>query len=216
MSKEQQNKNRFWVLTHIKELHESFENDELEYNLKESASLDRAPILSIQIDIIRHLHREGIIKILHEIPETLDDGISVKATADCGGFTIVPIGFRIEIQHPQFDEIQKKQFYKAPEIYVSEFYDSKSLLKINSRGVPLPAFTNEHYLCRVMFEYMVGEWVDWSVIYEKMTGNEPNNEVKNSRMVRDAMYALNERVREIAKIDKDLLDWKNKSLKRIF
>jgi len=97
-----------------------------------------------------------------------------------------------------------------------EFLDNEPALKCADKKCPLPPFKNEHFLCRVMFEYPINETIDWSIIAEEMdklaistTGKE-----KTKRSLYDTVRAINERVREIFEIDK-LFDWTEKTIKRI-
>ena len=48
--------------------------------------------------------------------------------------------------------------------------DDKPALKIGEQTVAIPAYKNEHYFCRAMYEYKKDEAVDWTVVWEKMTG----------------------------------------------
>lgn len=97
-----------------------------------------------------------------------------------------------------------------------EFLDNEPALKCADKKCPLPPFKNEHFLCRVMFEYPINEAVDWSIVAEEMdklamstTGKE-----KIKRSLYDTVRAINERVKEIFGIDK-LFDWTKKTIKRI-
>lgn len=78
----------------------------------------------------------------------------------------------------------------------------------------LPPFKNEHYFCRSMFKHLPKEFIDWSIIYTEMCGNEPNDHSKNKRAVQDTMYAVNNRIKEILPTDDDLFTWKEKSVVR--
>jgi hypothetical protein len=101
-----------------------------------------------------------------------------------------------------------------------EFDDDKATIIIGKQNVALPAYKNEHYLCRAMYEYGVNEVVDWSLIYQKMTGyyeasyGKPQNSRENWRIVYDAMNALNKRVKEAVNTNDDLFTWQEKTIKR--
>ncbi|PWB38378.1 MAG: hypothetical protein C3F02_04385 [Parcubacteria group bacterium] len=100
------------------------------------------------------------------------------------------------------------------------FDDEKITIFVEDRAVPLPQFKNEHYLCRAMYEYKINEPVDWSIIYEKMTGyyeayyGKPSPTRENWRIVYDAMDALNKRIKEIINTNDNLFTWQEKTIKR--
>lgn len=97
------------------------------------------------------------------------------------------------------------------------FNDEKAMLAIGKQICSLPPFKNEHYFCRAMFSRPVKEPVDWSLIYQEMTGgHEEMPDPKNKRTVQDTMYALNNRIKEVANTDDALFTWENKSIKRNF
>ncbi len=100
------------------------------------------------------------------------------------------------------------------------FDDEKATLLVNSEACQLPPYKNEHYLCRVMYQYRKGEPVDWSIIFEKMnefshklTGR---NTEKDRRSVQDTMYAINDRVREKYNTEEELFTWKSNTIARNF
>lgn len=97
-----------------------------------------------------------------------------------------------------------------------EFDDKKAIIKIGNFLIELPPHKNEYDFCRVMWKYQIREPVDWSEIYEEMTNQDPDNKNKNERMVRDAMYSANKRVRAKANTGDDLFNWSNKCIKRLF
>jgi len=109
---------------------------------------------------------------------------------------------------------------KVPNSAKIEFLDSEPALKCADKKCPLPSFKNEHFLCRAVFEHPINEAIDWSEIYERMTGyyetyyGKPPATRKNWRTVYDAMGALNNRVKDVFGIDK-IFDWKEKTIKRI-
>jgi hypothetical protein len=90
------------------------------------------------------------------------------------------------------------------------FNDTKPALLIGDKECPLPPFKNEHYLCREMFKIPKNEFIDWSLISERMDKSE---NIK-MRSIQDALYALNDRVKEIIGTDDNMLSWQNKSIKR--
>ncbi len=97
--------------------------------------------------------------------------------------------------------------------------DNKATLLIGEHRCQLPPFKNEHYFCRAMYEHELNEPIDWSSIYEKMTGKkfeDAKSVEKNMRMVRDTMYAVNNRIKATVNTEGDLFKWENKSIKRLF
>lgn len=93
--------------------------------------------------------------------------------------------------------------------------DTEAQIAIGPIACQLPPFQNEHDFCRVMFKYKVGESVDWSVIFEQMSGNaEVIGDDGNKRTVQDTMYAINNRVKKDLNTEDNLFTWKNKSVKR--
>lgn len=100
------------------------------------------------------------------------------------------------------------------------YNDNEVVLKIENQKCQLPPYKNEHYFCRAMYEYDVNEPVDWSIIYEKMTGyyenyyGKPQKIRENWRLVYDTMAALNKRIKKVANTDDDLFTWQEKTVRR--
>lgn len=97
-----------------------------------------------------------------------------------------------------------------------EFNDNEATLKYGNKTCKLPPFKNEHFFCRAIFEYPKNEPVDWSLIYEEMTGYQfikKDVTEKDSRMVYDTLEALNKRTEELLGI-KNLFIWRKKTIKR--
>ena len=101
------------------------------------------------------------------------------------------------------------------------FDDNKANIRVGNSVCQLPPYKNEHFFCRVMFEYQANEPADWMDCYEKMTGyyeiyfGKPKDSKENWHMVYDAMQALNERIKKVAKINEDLFIWNEKTIKRV-
>ena len=101
----------------------------------------------------------------------------------------------------------------------AQFITSKATILIANKEIQLPLHKNGHFLCEVMFGKNVGEPIDWSVIYEQMTGyyrdifGEPMANRKNWHSVYDAVKAVNKIFQE--QFDGDLFEWKNKTVKRL-
>ncbi len=96
---------------------------------------------------------------------------------------------------------------------IVEFLDDEPALKLGDRKCALPPYKNEHFFCRTAFEYKLNEPIDWSLVYEKMAGEEPKNQEKNKRTVYDTLIAINKRVKEVLGIEQ-LFKWEGKTIKR--
>lgn len=100
------------------------------------------------------------------------------------------------------------------------FNDNEAIIEAKGCKCQLPPFRNEHFLCRAVYEYSAGEVVDWSFLYEKMTGyysayyGKPQNTRENWRLVYDAMMAVNKRVKQTFNTKNNLFTWQEKTLKR--
>ena len=99
------------------------------------------------------------------------------------------------------------------------FIDDKAMLVVDKHTIELPPTKNEHFLCRAMFSYKVGEVIDWSIVYEQVTGyyqeiyGKPPNIRENWRVVYDTMLAVNKRFRE--RFRENLFAWEEKTIKRL-
>jgi len=94
------------------------------------------------------------------------------------------------------------------------FVDHEATLMLGNAVAQLPPMKNEHCLCRAMFKYRINEPVDWSLPYEKMTGDrEIQNHEKARRMVYDTTKSLNSSAKEHLGID-ELFAWQGKTIKR--
>lgn len=92
--------------------------------------------------------------------------------------------------------------------------DNKAIILADEKRCSLPPYRNEHFFCRVAFEYPSREPVDWSIIYQKMTHKEPEETEQNLRTVRDTMYRVNKRIKEVINTEDELFKWRNKSITR--
>lgn len=102
-------------------------------------------------------------------------------------------------------------------------YDDKAAcLRIDSTPCQLPPYKNEHYLCRVMFKKKANQPVDWSVVYEKMSGDYEKHYSKNYgkrehwRTVYDTMRRVNNRVKRELDTTDELFSWQELTIKRNF
>lgn len=95
-----------------------------------------------------------------------------------------------------------------------KYDDQAARLYVGDQKCQMPPYRNEHSLCRAMFGYKVNEPVDWSEIYEKINESEPELPEPCSRMIWDAMNALNKRVKKDINTDDKLFTWQGKTIKR--
>jgi hypothetical protein len=110
---------------------------------------------------------------------------------------------------------QSRSLPTAPSTPV-EFDDNEAVLVYGSKRCQLPPFKNEHYFCRAVFEYPINEPVDWSLIFEKMTGHLKGEEdlPKNGwRKVYDTMEAINKRAGDVLGLP-NLFVWREKTITR--
>lgn len=100
----------------------------------------------------------------------------------------------------------------------SSFDDNGAEIRIGGQIISLPPSTNEHCLCRVMFKRSTNEFIDWSEIYEEMTGDnvfkDTNKTKMKWRMVYDAMEAVNGKVKE--QTNSPLFEWREKMIRRLY
>lgn len=118
-----------------------------------------------------------------------------------------------------FLNINRKKFQDVAEQNLnSKFLDKKSILQIGKQIISLPPQKNEHCFCRVMFGHPINEPVDWSEIYEEMTGDSVFKEKEKSkikwRMVYDTADAVNNRVKKY--FDSPLFRWEEKTIRRLY
>lgn len=93
-----------------------------------------------------------------------------------------------------------------------EFLPEKTALHVGQYVVQLPPYKNEYDLCRVMFQSVVDEPIDWSLIYEEMSKKEESKE-KAKRRVYDACLAVNRRIKEMTGLE-DFFIWEIKTVRR--
>ena len=142
-------------------------------------------------------------------------------------------GFHLKILS-KFDEVYEEFKKKAEKLQPKEnsapktnlksqeikFDDDKSLIQIGKQNIPIPPYKNEHYFCRAIFEHAINEPIDWSIVYEKMTGfheayyGKPQKTEENWRIVYDTMRAINQRVKDTINTNDDLFTWQEKTIKR--
>lgn len=97
-----------------------------------------------------------------------------------------------------------------------EFDDNEAVLVCGNKRCQLPPFKNEHYFCRAVFEYPTNEPIDWSLIFERMTGHLKGEEdlPKNGwRKVYDTMERINKRAGDVLGLP-NLFVWREKTVTR--
>jgi hypothetical protein len=116
----------------------------------------------------------------------------------------------------QTDVAKLNMFLK--EASSAHFSNKEPLLRIGEITISLPPQKNEHCFCRTMFRHPIGESVDWSEVYEEMTGNDAlstKGDVKKLwRSVYDAMEAVNKRVAKVG--GKALFSWQENTVRRLY
>jgi hypothetical protein len=100
------------------------------------------------------------------------------------------------------------------------FDSSHSEIKTQGIISKIPLYQNEFYLAKIMFEHKLEEPLEWTIVWEEITSKKFEDsefdKEKDRRSVRDAMYALNSRIRQDIKTEDDLFSWKNNCLIRHF
>jgi len=118
-----------------------------------------------------------------------------------------------------FLKIDRKKFQEVAEQNLSsKFLDKEAKLLIGKQTILLPPQKNEHCFCRVMFHYPVNEPIDWSEVYEEITGGDIFGEKDKTktkwRMVYDTVEAINGRVKKY--FDSPLFKWEEKTIRRLY
>lgn len=96
------------------------------------------------------------------------------------------------------------------------FIDEKATIEIQEVKIKLPPNKNEYCLCKVMFNKEVDVPIDWSNVFEEMTGKDftEGNTETNKRCVYDTYLAINSRLKEELNTDQELFTWKGKTITR--
>jgi len=172
------------------------------------------PLMSDYLNFAEKFKRIGIIK---RIGSTAGDLIDI----DNFIVELVPQDFidyysRRYLGQPMPNAVSGTSMISLADASVG-FDNALASIFINKIKCSLPAFLNEHLFCRVMFAHRVGESVDWSVVHNEMTGKTDGvGGESDMRALRDTMYHVNTRIKEMAHTGDDLFSWKNKAIKRNF
>ncbi len=106
---------------------------------------------------------------------------------------------------------------KLIQIEKVSFNDDTGCLIVNDlTDVAMPPFENEHDLCRAMFKRPVNEPIDWSIIFEEITGNEIQDNRKDAKMILDTCNRINKRIGSILGGEIKLFLWKKQTIKRLY
>lgn len=98
-----------------------------------------------------------------------------------------------------------------------KFNSRKSIIESEIGNCSIPSASREYDFCMVMLKYAKNKPVEWTVIHDKMIGDDlSDNFKKNKKMIRDAMSRINKRVRKSFKIKENLFSFERKHIKRNF
>ncbi len=103
-----------------------------------------------------------------------------------------------------------------------QYDDKEARILIGGTICQLPPYKNEHYLCGVMFKKKANQPIDWSVVYEKMSGDyekhygKASNKREHWRTVYDTMIRVNNRIKKELHTTDDLFSWQELTIKRNF
>lgn len=223
------NQKMWWLLQQIKEADLLRSPEEpFEFLLREQKD---APPRDDQRKLVYKLENLKAIKISKQFTY-IDSGLT-KVIFKENASESEANGFHLKIL-PKFDEVYGELRKKAEKLQPKEnsapktslksqeikFDDDKSLIQIGKQNIPIPPYKNEHYFCRAIFEHAINEPIDWSIVYEKMTGfheayyGKPQKTEENWRIVYDTMRAINQRVKDTINTNDDLFTWQEKTIKR--
>lgn len=179
--------------------------------------------------LLKKLKEKGIITLEGYNPDIkqINEIIKTKAQTD----NIIVEGYWVKPIEPQFSkhcqkyehlikkyENQNKPFLKKINLKSKKvvFDNDKSMLSIDNIKIELPPFKNEYDFCKEMFNSPINEPIDWSIIYEKITGDLINEKSTKIRTVRDTMYRINNRIKKEINTNDNLFEWKQKTITRKF
>jgi len=196
-------------------------NEALEYNKKDEdeVTIYEEKLLNEGFDTqdirlcFKKLINDGIIqkKEVMYAPQITSSTFPPKATLSSSlDWNYKKPVYILKINQKKLEKIEKVTTISKKPV---KFLDDEAILQLDNKKCSLPAYKNEHFFCRAIFEYPPNEAIDWSIIYKKMTGKEPEDIEKNQRTVYDTYRTLNERVEKVLEI-KELFSWKGKTIKR--
>ena len=98
---------------------------------------------------------------------------------------------------------------------LSDFLGDECVLKIGNVKIKLPPSGNEMDFCRVIYKYPVNKTVDWSEIYEEMTGDLSfERSESKKKKISDTARSLNRRVEN--NNFNALFSWQRKTVSRLY
>lgn len=90
-------------------------------------------------------------------------------------------------------------------------------IKIGKTTIKLPPNKKEYLFCKAIFKHKKKEAIDWSTIWEDMTGEELTmKEPRNERYVLDAVNAINKRIKKELQTEYKVFLWQEKTISRQF
>ncbi len=199
------------VIDHILVKNETCQNGMLYIHVAEVPSLPQNALgARMLIDILKNLSQKNLLPAFEDrmvadvyIPK-LDKAMEKKLLAERQAL------FEKNKASEPRGEIALKDYKVA-------FDDDKATIMVGRLKCPLPPFKNEHFFCRAMFQYPANEPVDWSLVFKEMTGSYEEVPAENKiRSVRDTMYALNNRIKEVLNTPDSLFTWENKTIRRSY
>ncbi len=148
---------------------------------------------------------------------------------------IEPDVYILDIHQPQFDQYFQKHEKLTSPLSLSKTTHRKSLiganinfqddvgwLTIDQTTIHLPPFLKEHQFCKAAFKHPAHVPVDWSTIFESMTGDFPEDVddsfaiTGSKRMVYDTMNLLNKRVKKETRSSDKLFAWRENTIARMY
>ncbi|MCD4760766.1 hypothetical protein K8R42_02595, partial [bacterium] len=78
----------------------------------------------------------------------------------------------------------------------------------------IKAGTTAHEFCTFMFTKEPKEYIDWSIVYEKIQETEVNEKNKNKKMINDIIYSINKKIKNTFNTKDNLFSMKNKTVSR--
>jgi hypothetical protein len=179
------------------------------------------PPLDDELSVLKKLARDGVIKL---ITSEISEG---EKRTDLYIDIIQPAFNQLYEIHYIFTDTNQKRREKDSKQPIGlknleiTFDDDKAILKFGKQNVALPPYKNEHYFCQVVFEHKPKEPISWDIIYDRMTGHsaisggiKPEPTRENWQKVNDTMKRLNNRIKEMAKINEKLFVWSEKMVIR--
>lgn len=193
-----------------------------------NAHADTAPTHETQTKILYRLHELGTV-IIDVLPIGVEteivfiDGIPSLAKKEKQSYNPE---LSIRVIQPKFEQIYSKYEGLASTTVDNKslkgrkitYDETKQIIFIDAIPCTLMPSRNESDLAKVMFKKEIGQFVDWSILYEEITGIEAlgidKQNQKRQKMLRDTKDRLNKHIKHVVNTEDNLLSWKNKSISR--